>query len=337
MGDNERQISATLDWLLEPSNPSVRYYTLRDLLDRPESDPEVRHAKNSIMLSGLVPAILEKQREPDYEDACRSFYHTKYYGLVWQLIVLAELGADRNPQIEAQCEYLLANSQVPGQGGFAMQTAVKTGGGRTSEVIPCLTGNMVWSLIRMGYLDDPRLQKGIEWLLAHIHLNDGVDMHEGDPHYVTKDACWGKHTCFMGAVKPLKALAAIPAERRTEEVRDYLDKSAEYFLIHHIYKRSRDLDKVSKPGWLKFAFPLMYQTDALDILDILTGLGIYDSRMDDAIALLRGKQREDGRFRAENSSNNPKLLIPFSSENQHKWVTLRALRVLKRWDAHTTP
>jgi hypothetical protein len=38
-----------------------------------------------------------------------------------------------------------------------MHYGAKTGGGRHSEVIPCLTGNMVWSLIRFGYMDDPRV------------------------------------------------------------------------------------------------------------------------------------------------------------------------------------
>lgn len=96
------------------------------------------------MLSGLVPAILEKQRDAAYEDGMRRFYHTKYWGLSWQLIVLAELNAEPNEQIRGQCEYLLTNSQTQ-DGGFAMQSAVKTGGGRASEVIPCLCGNAVWA------------------------------------------------------------------------------------------------------------------------------------------------------------------------------------------------
>ena len=35
-------------------------------------------------------------------------------------------------------------------------------------------------------------------------------------------------------------------------------------LLHHIYRRSHDTAKTSKPGWLKFGFPLMYQTEALE-------------------------------------------------------------------------
>ena len=49
-----------IDWLLEEDqeNPSVRYFALRDLLDLPDSDEQVRAARSAIMDSGPVPAIL---------------------------------------------------------------------------------------------------------------------------------------------------------------------------------------------------------------------------------------------------------------------------------------
>ena len=40
-----------VDWLLEAENPSVRYFTLTELLDRPEDDSEVAAAKAGIMSS----------------------------------------------------------------------------------------------------------------------------------------------------------------------------------------------------------------------------------------------------------------------------------------------
>lgn len=152
------------DWLLEEENPSVRYFTLKDILGRPEDDTTVQAARQEIMQTGMVRDILDRQREPAYFQTFSRFYTCKYKGLVWQLIVLAELGADVNPQIKEQCEYILSNSQETQNGGFSQHTAAKTGGGRLTEVIPCLTGNMVWSLIRFGYLDDPRLKKGIDWI-----------------------------------------------------------------------------------------------------------------------------------------------------------------------------
>lgn len=321
-------------WLLEKENPSVRYFTLRDILDKPEHNLEVQQAKREIMQYGIVPDILRKQQEPMYLKTYPKFYSDKYKGLVWQLIVLAEMGAKTNSQIIEQCEYLLNNSQETEDGGFAMNIAAKKGGGRITEVIPCLTGNMVWSLIHFGYLDDPRLQRAIHWITRFMRLNDGVENNPQIPPYDRYEICWGKHTCFMGVVKALKGLSAIPQEKRTNEVNDTINRIVEFLLIHHIFKRSHDLSKTSKPGWLKFSFPLMYQTDVLEILDILTELGINDRRMDEAIGIIIAKQDDMGRWKTENTSNTDRLLIPLEQKGeQSKWITFRAIRVLKRYNA----
>ena len=321
------------EWLLEEDDPSVRYFTLRDILDRTEDDRTVQKARREIMQRGTVPDLLDRQRQPAYLHAFPRFYTDKYEGLVWSLIVLAELGADVNPQIREQCEYLLANSQETRDGGFSMHAAQKTGGGRITEVIPCLTGNMVWSLIHFGYLDDPRLQRGIDWITRYMRFNDGVEDVPQVPPYDRFEMCWGRHVCHMGVVKALKALSAIPQERRTTgEVNDTIQKATEFLLIHHIYRRSHDLSRTSRPGWLKFGFPLMYQTDALEILDILTGLGVQDSRMQEAVDIALAKQDDMGRWRAENTFGSDRLLVPMGKKgNQSKWITLRAMRVLKRY------
>lgn len=322
------------NWLLEEENPSVRYFTLKDILDRPENDTAVQTARRSIMQSGLVPDILREQREPAYLQAYPRFYTYKYRGLVWSLIVLAELGAEADPYIKEQCEYLFEHSQERQDGGFAMNAAARTGGGRITEVIPCLTGNMVWSLIHFGYLDDPRLQRGIDWITRFMRFNDGTEDAPQVPPYDRYETCWGAHTCHMGVVKALKGLSAIPVERRTKEINDTIQKAAEFLLIHHIHRRSHNLNRTSKPGWLKFGFPLMYQTDALEILDILTGLGIKDSRMEEAIDIVIAKQDDTGRWRVENTYNSERLLLPIGQKDeQSKWLTLRAVRVLKRYDS----
>ncbi|HPW00267.1 MAG TPA: nitrogen fixation protein NifH, partial [Oscillospiraceae bacterium] len=147
------------------------------------------------------------------------------------------------------------------------------------------------------------------------------------------EMCWGRHTCLMGVVKALKGLSAVPPEKRTGEIDDTIDKAAEFLLLHHIYRRSHNLSKTSKPGWLKFGFPLMYQTDILEILDILTELGIKDGRMEEAVSLVTAKQDDMGRWRAENTYNSDRLLLPIGRKGeQSKWITLRAMRVLKRYN-----
>jgi len=319
------------DWLLEEDNPSVRYYTLTEILDKTHYTPEVKQAKKAIMNEGLVPKILEKMTPGGYWETPNSFYTAKYKGTSWQLIILAELGADPTDiRIKKACEFMLENSQHHESHGFSMAKAEKTGGGRGSGVIPCLTGNMVWSLIRLGYFDDPRVQAGINWITTYQRFDDGEGSPKGWPYdkYVM---CFGKHSCHMGAAKALKAMAEIPVDKRDSNVQATIKVGVEYFLRHHIYKKSHHLDKVSKPGWLHFGFPLMYQDDVLEILGILTNLGYKDNRMQDAVDLVVSKQDREGRWKLENTFNGRfQTNIEGKGENS-KWITLNALKALKRY------
>lgn len=125
-----------IEWLLEENNPSVKYFTLTQILDIPESDPDVIHAKETIMKKGIVPKILAKQHSDGYWEAPTRFYTAKYKGTVWQLIILAELGADgTDPRIKNACEFILQYSQDPQTGGFSSQTTPT--GGNHERVIPC--------------------------------------------------------------------------------------------------------------------------------------------------------------------------------------------------------
>ena len=270
----------TLDWLMEKENPSVRYFTLTQLLNRNIEDPEVRAAREYIMKEGIVPQILARQDKEGFWIAPGRFYTAKYSGTVWQLMILAELAADPdNQQIKNACEFILNVSQDRESYGFAPKTGKKREGGLHSEVIPCLTGNMIWSMIKLGFAEDERVIKGIEWICKYQRSDDGSDeVPKGWP-YDRYHICWGKHSCHMGVIKSLKALSAIPKASRSNAVNAKIEELVEYFLKHHIYKRSHTLSEISKPGWRKPGFPLMYQTDILEILGILVDLECTDPRM----------------------------------------------------------
>lgn len=321
------------EWLLEEENPSVRYFTLTDILEKPQTSPEVAETKKAIMTKGVIPKILAKMNSNGYWETPGSFYTAKYKGTSWQLIILAELGADpADDRIKSACEFILQNSQHKESHGFSMAKAEKTGGGRQSGVIPCLTGNMVWSLIRWGYLEDPRVQDAINWISTYQRFDDadGEGAPKGWP-YDKFEMCFGRHSCHMGAAKALKALAEIPADQRDSKTKTTIQEGTEYFLKHHIYKKSHDLSKVSKPGWLHFGFPLMYQTDALEILGVLTTLGVRDERMQEAVDLVASKQDTLGRWKLENTFNGRYQANIERKGEDSKWITLNALRALKRY------
>jgi hypothetical protein len=319
-------------WLLEKDNPSVRYFTLSQILDKPQNSPEVQEAKKEIMTVGVVPQILAKQADGGYWEAPEKFYTAKYKGTVWQLIILAEFGADgQDARIKKACEFILNNSQDHKSGGFSAWLSVKVGGGRYSGVLPCLTGNMVWSLIRLGFLGDPRVQRGVEWIVKYQRFDDGEAYPPKVWPYEKATSCFGKQSCHMGVVKALKALAEIPAEQRSAGVVDAIERGVEYLLKHHIYKRSHNLSKVSKPGWLRLGFPLMYQTDVLEILGILTSLGCKDERMQEAVDLVLSKQDDKGMWKLENTFNGRFQTSIEQKGDSSKWVTLNALKALKNF------
>ncbi len=321
-----------LPWLLEEDNPSVRYFALVDILGVSSQDKRTVAAKEAIMEKGIVPKILAKQKAGGYWEKEEDFYvRTKYKGTVWQLIILAELGADGGDErVKNACHFVLQVSQDRESGGFSYLGGLR-GGGYHSAVIPCLTGNMVWSLIRLGCLDDPRVKRGIEWITTFARFDDGIDGALKGWPYEKRESCWGKHTCHSAAAKFIKALAEIPEKKRSPEVRQTIEAGAEYFLQHQVFKRSRNLSKVVKPKWTKFGFPTMWDGDALEVFELLTRLGCRDPRMQDAAELILSKQDAFGRWNLENTYNGRFQVNIEKKGEPSKWVTLIALRALREY------
>ena len=320
--------SNPIRWLLQ-GDASVRYFTLTELLRVAPDAPQVQAARPAIMTEGPVPRILATQGDDGHWGDRDRFYTAKYTGTVWQLIILAELGADGSDErVRLACEAILRDAQDAESGGFSMKRAKAAVGGLPSSVIPCLTGNLVFSLIRLGYLDDPRVQRAVDWITIYQRFDDvGGEAPTGWP-YDKWEMCWGRHTCHMGVVKAFKALAEVPPERRTPAIERTIAAGAEFMLRHHVHRRSHDLGKDAKRGWRCFGFPLMYQTDILEILGILAKLGVRDERMDEALALVAAKRDALGRWKLE-STFNDRFLVPIEVKGQpSRWITLRALQVL---------
>jgi hypothetical protein len=137
-----------------------------------------------------------------------------------------------------------------------------------------------------------------------------------------------------GRGKGAQALAEIPPERRSPAASRTLAAGTAYFLKHHVHKRSHDLAQTSKPGWRRFQFPLMYQTDVLEILGILAKLGmlaegVRDERTQEALDLVASRQDEQGRWKLQQTFNGRFVVDIEAKGEPSRWVTLKALQVLK--------
>lgn len=321
--------SDTLSWLLEPDpqNPAVRYFALRDLLDRSPDEPEVRQAGKKMMTSGPVPAILAAQHSDGYWVKPGGGYSPKYQGTVWQIIFLAELGADpADERVRRGCEYLLSHS-VASSGAFSVYQSAPSSG-----AIHCLNGNLLAALLTLGYGDDPRVQAALAWQAQAI-------TGEGEIRYYASGtsgpgfACAinGSQPCGWGAVKALKALSLIPPQQRTSALQRAIEVGVDFLLSRDPATADYPYTERVSTTWFKFGFPLSYWSDVLETTAVLVDLDYgRDPRLANALGFIRSKQDAQGRWKLEKSLNG-KMWLDLEKKGQpSKWVTLRALRVLKR-------
>jgi hypothetical protein len=207
--------------------------------------------------------------------------------------------------------------------------------GRASAVKDgcCLDGNVLYYLVHFGYLDDSRTQKLLDFT---------VDYHSVDVagwkcrSYPINPGGVFPANCYMGAAKMLRALSTIPPEKRGREIGNVIDREVENILENGVYRylRNPDGSRKDKAGWKRLGFPLFYQSDALEVLDTLTRLGVHDERMRDAVDLVLKAQGPDGRWLLINTFNG-KMWVDIEEKGlPSKWITLRALRALRRFHGY---
>jgi len=308
-----------IDWLLEEDeiNPSIRYFTLVDVL---KEDPESQHviqAREKLMSCGPIPEILSKQHTDGYWVEPGAGYRPKYTATVWSLIMLAQLGADgHEPSVKKASDYILDHTR--GKPGYFSIYATQTG------AVHCLQGNLAAALINLGMINDPRLTEAIDWM-ARSATGEGfgsVSEKDKTPHYIRSGisgpgflcSANDHQSCAWGAVKVALALAKIPLEKTSPQINRAITSCKNF------------------RSWFKFGFPVFYVTDVLQNLDALLMLGLAgDQRLQNAIELVESKQDDAGRWKMDYTYNG-KTWVEIEKKGQpSKWVTLRALSVLKRY------
>jgi len=331
----KKQLNADpLPWLLEPDSPGVRYLAMRDLLVLPQDDPGLVAARRAAYEEGPIAAILAAMSEEGYWAEPGPGYLPKYHATVWSLLMLAQLGASaaQDERIARACAYLLENSLAPG-GQFSAS-------GAPSGTADCLQGEMCWTLAALG-CEDPRLDAAFEWM-ARTVTGEGLapvsDRQAPVRYYAGKCgplfACGSnnKLPCAWGAAKVMLALGRLPAGRRTALIEGAIQQGVDFLFSSDPAEARYPSGYSDKPSgnWWKFGFPVFYVTDLLQIVEALAGLGFGgDPRLANALDLIRGKQDGLGRWALEYDYSG-KTWVDFGPKKQpNKWVTLRALRVIK--------
>ena len=321
-----------LSWLLEPSaqQPGIRYFTLTELLGKKADDPQVVEARRQVMIQGPVPAILDEQNPQGYWAKPGGGYRPSYTMTIWQVIFLAELGADGSDErVQRGCDYLL-NHNLAASGGFAMEAPPVPSG-----VVHCLNGEPLHALLRLGFnTADARIQAALDWTANAITGNGEVKYYKsGTSGPGFSCASNQAQPCAWGANKALAALCALPAEQRSARIKRALEIGADFLLSRDPAVADYPYSERVNSSWFKFGFPLSYRSDVLETVSVLVGLSYgSDPRLKNALELVLSKQDDLGRWKMENSLNG-KMWVDIEEKGKpSKWVTLRALRVLKKAD-----
>ncbi len=138
--------------------------------------------------------------------------------------------------------------------------------------------------------------------------------------------------CAWGAVKVMLAFGKLPEERRTPRIKRAIRKGVDFLFGVDPATAAYPTRLGDKPSrnWWKFGFPVFYVTDLLQLVEAMVALGYGDDRrLSHAVQIIRDKQDAAGRWSLDYDYAG-KTWVDFGEKKQpNKWVTLRAMRVLK--------
>jgi hypothetical protein len=290
-----------LPWLLDVQDPSVRYWTLVDILDRPGDSPEVQEARVAAARQPLAKELFALEHPGGHWGADETKPLTaRGAGAVLSLLYM--LGVAPDERTTACCESLLRFGQHE-SGGLSMTRNVRSG------IFPCTTGSQLPYLVYFGLGDDPRVRSAFAFLIDEFSAEGALDC--GRYQY---------RECWWGAIAALEGLAVLPQDMRSARTERVVDR-----LVGELLDAEYHFEGEHK-RWLTFGVPR-----AWDLLRALSALAAHgyarDTRFGRLLRPVLARQDEQGRWLCGSVSRT----WPIEKRNRpSKWITLDALRVLKQ-------
>lgn len=293
-----------IDWLLEETNPSVRYRTLTELLDEPKSAPHVQETKAAIPESRWAKRIFRHMHPDGYwlhrgkgEGVDYAMSSSTHFVLAF----LAELGFDRaEPHVAHAVERYLS---LDPPDYHTHQS--------------CLYAYNLRTFVMLGYRDDPRVQTRVEVLRNDERFDGG---------YLCERSSFNEDTksCIRGSIKALTAFALLPNLWDTPRCKYLVD----YFLRRRVYFRSDPPDQIIRDELVRTIFPFVISGSLLEPLYALSVMGYgQHPALQPAWTQLETKRDEEGRYSVD--WYPPTLFTPGPKGKANKWVTLYAYLAYK--------
>jgi hypothetical protein len=298
-----------IEWLMD-ADPSIRWQVMRDLSGAPPDEVAAERAR--VATEGWGAHLLALQQangrwahaETNPEWSC--FLH---------LSLLRDLGLDP------------ASKQARRAVGLVRDNLTWHWWGDKpffeGEVEPCINGRVA----AIGAYFAQEVQGLVDRLLGE-QMDDGGWNCEAE-NGSTRGSFHTTICVLEGLLAHDRATGGRP------EVGAAIKRGQEYLLARRLFHRLSTGDVID-PAFAQFGFPTCYHYNVLRALDDVRLAGMTpDERMTEAIALVESKGDADGRWPLEHWHEDNVVIAMEELGMPSRWVTLRALRVL-RW-ARSSP
>jgi hypothetical protein len=321
----------SLRFLLASQDPSIRFFALTDLLDLPQSDPEVASVKKLMPGGPRIKALMAGQKGAKRRSAKSLATHEggfgvhpykKWDGAHWRLVSAVELGIPTDyPGVRTAADQVLTwlSGESHRKGIQKIKALTRRCGSQE--------GNALAVCCRLGLVDDSRVhllaRSLVEWQWPDGGWNCDVDES-------------AHHSSFYETLPPLWGLTEYHRLTGDGDVLRAVDRASEFFLRHRLFRGERT-GKVINAEWLKLHYPLYWHYDLLQGLVVLGRAGkLGDPRAGEALELLEQKRQIDGCWHVEGRFWEPVGrrpsnidVVDWGMRGPNEMITLNAMRVLK--------
>ena len=317
----------TIRWLLDSSEPWTRYRTQVDLLDCPDTEPDVIAARREMLehpqVQSLIASASAWGERPlkRHNDASHSLY---------ALSTLADFGLRfDDPGVPAVIEKVLARQSSEG----AFQTPVfipRAFGGPDASLwtwVACDAPTLLYALSALGLTDDPRVQRAAAHL-ASLAVENGYRCAAAPELGRFKGPGNRQDPCPIANVYALKALSLSPGPDRDQAARP----AAEMLLDHWARRKERKYFLFGVGAdYHKLKYPFVWY----DILHVVEALSRYphvhtDARFNHMLAAIQTQANPHGRFVPSSMYQAWKGWSFADKKNPSPWLTFLVLRIQKR-------
>ncbi len=316
-----------LPLLLNSNNEVIKHFVRQDLLDEKSAIVETlwklpnaqkiiskQLSNGSWAYNGGKPHVRSRE----------NYNQLETFRVLGQLVELYGFTKE-HPAVRNAADYLFGFQSEAGdfRGIYANQYS------------PNYTAAIMELLVKAGYANDDRIDKGFSWIIS-IRQDDGgwaipirtvgdknmssstVTQALANPVPIEPDKTKPFSHCITGVV--LRAFAAHPKYRSSREA-----ELAGELLESRFFKADKYPDRKAASFWIGFTYPFWF-TDLLSTLDSLSliGFGSEDTEIQTALNWFRERQSENGLWKLNLLRNKSIMDMPL-------WIAFAICRVFKRF------